>query len=176
MTEEKLPIFTPEFWHERLISARKRGHIHVAVYDVSVAEWERVTAYIKEAVLRYVKPGDKVLDAGCGYGWLSEVLPKDVSYVGVDGSPHLIEEAKERFPDKTFLCEKLEKLPFIDKRFDWAVGSSIEGVIIENISSLKWLQVEAELCRVAKKILLIGYGSYKDGYYFIIEDGKRRKV
>lgn len=38
----------------------------------------------------------RVLDVGCGTGVLGEVLPKDVSYLGIDLSTNLINEAKKR--------------------------------------------------------------------------------
>ena len=40
------------------------------------------------------RPGDKVLDIGCGPGDILEVL-SDVEYVGLDLSPEYIESAKE---------------------------------------------------------------------------------
>jgi len=49
----------------------------------------------------YVKPrsGDRLLDAGCGPGYLLRYLP-DVDYVGFDPSESYIEAAREEFGDK----------------------------------------------------------------------------
>lgn len=55
--------------------------------------WEEMRGFAKR-----LKPGDRVLDLGCGNGRLYEVL-KDlsISYLGVDNSPVLIEFAKKRW-------------------------------------------------------------------------------
>jgi len=44
--------------------------------------------------------GAKVLDIACGQGILARQLPKDVSYLGVDISPSLIQSAKEQAHQK----------------------------------------------------------------------------
>lgn len=43
-----------------------------------------------------LKPGDSVLDLGCGQGVLQRSLPPKVEYVGVDASPSLIQSAKKK--------------------------------------------------------------------------------
>lgn len=54
-----------------------------------------------ELLATYVRPrpGDRVLDVGCGPGDLLEVL-HDVEYVGVDMDPRYIAEARARFGDR----------------------------------------------------------------------------
>ena len=56
------------------------------------------TEYVK------AKPGEKVLDIGCGPGDILEYLP-DVKYTGFDLSPEYIEAAKKRFGNRgRFFC------------------------------------------------------------------------
>ena len=62
---------------------------------------------MKIVVERYVqpKPGNKVLDIGCGPGGLVPLLPH-VDYVGFDHSSQYIEHARERFGDRArFYCD-----------------------------------------------------------------------
>ena len=49
---------------------------------------------------RLAKPGDKVLDFGCGGGRLLEVLPDGIEYHGLDISSRLLSLAREKYLDK----------------------------------------------------------------------------
>ena len=55
---------------------------------------------------RVARPGMAVLDVGCACGGLLNALRElvgDVDYVGVDMTPALLEEARLRHPQATFL-------------------------------------------------------------------------
>ena len=48
--------------------------------------------------------GRRVLDLGCGDGWLSSLLDKAGAHViGIDGSARLLELARERYPQLTYV-------------------------------------------------------------------------
>ena len=66
-----------------------------AVRDGRIASREAGTdAAIVEAVVRGLPPAGRVLDVGCGEGWLSRALSALGAQVhGVDGSPALVEAA-----------------------------------------------------------------------------------
>jgi SAM-dependent methyltransferase len=72
-----------------------------AVYEL----WSRIVGgdRSRRAVIdRYVRPrpGERVLDLGCGPGELVALLPREISYFGVDTSPQYIARARERFGDR----------------------------------------------------------------------------
>lgn len=51
----------------------------------------------------YVRHGSKVLDLGCGNGRLFEALKgKKVQYLGVDHNSHLLEIARQNYPETRF--------------------------------------------------------------------------
>lgn len=53
---------------------------------------------------QYVKPGDKVLDLGCGNGRMAEIFAdSQIEYLGVDNSQELIKIAKQRFANKSWI-------------------------------------------------------------------------
>ncbi|TGV02568.1 class I SAM-dependent methyltransferase [Flavivirga rizhaonensis] len=55
-----------------------------------------------------VKANQKILDIGCGPGYLIDFLP-EVDYTGIDIDSNYIKTAKERYKDKTFYCTSIEK-------------------------------------------------------------------
>ncbi len=66
-----------------------------------------------------LKPGDKVLDVGCGSGAFSNLLTqRGLNVTGVDLSPNLIARARELQPSIPFLVEDAEQLSFPAASFD----------------------------------------------------------
>lgn len=83
-----------------------------------------------ESILRFVEPGMRVLDAGCGEGALSIMMAKkgavvtgcDISEPNVRASDRYAEEAGV---SATFLVADGEALPFPDSSFDLVVSSHV---------------------------------------------------
>ncbi|HEX4433734.1 MAG TPA: class I SAM-dependent methyltransferase [Acidimicrobiales bacterium] len=94
--------FIPEFMGGQLIEAE-----HVVRY----------------ALAAELCKGRKVLDAGCGVGWGTELLlgAGADSASGVDLSPDAIENARARVPGADFREGNLAQLPFEDDVFDLVV-------------------------------------------------------
>jgi len=68
----------------------------------------------------------KILDFGCGAGWLSKIL-SSVGYdvTGIDVSASLVSSARESCGKDSFIVGDCMKLPFDDGVFDCIVGSAI---------------------------------------------------
>ncbi len=81
--------------------------------------------------LKYIKPGMKVLDAGCGEGILAVMMAKagasvtacDISKPNIDTCVKYA--ATEKVSDITFLLADSENLPFDDNSFDLVVSSHV---------------------------------------------------
>ena len=61
--------------------------------------------------------GNTVLDVGCGLGHLYYALKGKATYVGVDASPHMLQKAREYFPEADFRqadVNDLSALPMVD--------------------------------------------------------------
>jgi demethylmenaquinone methyltransferase / 2-methoxy-6-polyprenyl-1,4-benzoquinol methylase len=86
--------------------------------------WRRVTA---EAVVR---PGDRVLDACCGTGDLALAgKARGGRVTGLDFSPRMLERARRKGPELTWLQGDLLALPFSDASFEAAtVGFGVRNV------------------------------------------------
>lgn len=156
-TNEK-PVNEPIFWRERLAEADALGIPHHSVYQTNEEDWRRIEETHRQIIKNHVKAGERVLDAGCGYGRLAELFESEV-YTGVDFAGAFIDRAKQLYPEFRFVQAKLEDLPFPEEMFDWAICISIKGMIIGNIGVDFWEVQLAELKRVAKKVLILEYSS-----------------
>jgi SAM-dependent methyltransferase len=92
-----------------------------------------------------LRPGQRLLDAGCGSG-LALVLATErgATATGLDASPGLLEVARRRLPDAGLHQGDLEDLPFSDDTFDAVTAFNSVQYAADPVSALR------ELVRVAK--------------------------
>ena len=64
---------------------------------------------------KLIKPNSSVLDCGCGTG-LAKTLISSIpcNYTGVDISNEMLEMAKRKHPNDTFIHGDIEKMPYLD--------------------------------------------------------------
>lgn len=70
---------------------------------------------VDNLVTRYMRPGAKVLDAGCGTGLNLRRLP--AGSTGLDLNPRNVAVVSERLPDHEVVLGDLEDMPFEDDSF-----------------------------------------------------------
>jgi SAM-dependent methyltransferase len=76
-------------------------------------------------VLEQARPR-KILDYGCGAGWLSKILlSKGYDVTGIDASSALIKSAVKSIGEGRFIVGDCQSLPFADETFDCIIGSAI---------------------------------------------------
>ena len=84
-------------------------------------------AFVKY-VARFIRPGDRVLDLGCASASLWQhfqtLLPKDITIVGVDLSPKMLEVARVQYPDGDFREGSFLGIPCGSGEFDVVIVSS----------------------------------------------------
>jgi cyclopropane fatty-acyl-phospholipid synthase-like methyltransferase len=92
-------------------------------YKYLPGRWKPVAeALIKDYNL---KPGSKVLDIGCGKGFLLYemlLLEPELKIVGFDSSKYGLENAKEEVKPLLFNYRAQDSYPFGDKEFDLAIS------------------------------------------------------
>ena len=91
--------------------------------DWALSEDQQVPTY-EEALRRVaLRPGDRVLDIGCGVGaFLRVVAERGARPFGLDASPALIALARERLPGAELRVGEMEALPYDDDSFDLVAG------------------------------------------------------
>lgn len=159
---EREPVLDPEYWRRRMQTALARGEIHRAVFNGSVDQFAPIEAENREA-LREIGPEESILDVGCGYGRLLDLMPKSWrgGYLGVDLSPDLIGAARIRWPDRRFVCADARMLDlYVAEEFDWAVAISVRAMVERHAGAGVWEQIEAVMKRLSRRQLILTYGEH----------------
>jgi ubiquinone/menaquinone biosynthesis C-methylase UbiE len=125
----------------------------VSIDTGEIESWDRVIFPIVirkrqiELILKAVdatKPS-RILDFGCGAGWLSIILSsRGYRVVGIDVSSSLIKSAATSCPEAQFVIGDCMSLPFRDNSFDFIIGIGI-------LHHLNTVRAVAECQRVATK-------------------------
>lgn len=160
------PVFDTQFWKDRIEEVRLKNHpLYWTVYVVGPQRWEAIEARHREVLAEHIKPTDRVLDAGCGYGRLLSLLPGSWhgKYLGVDQSPDFVQMARSMYPNHEFIRGDLRDLAEIfDGEFDWAVGVSLKRMIVNNCGDEPWLAIQAELRRCCRRVMMLEYDEFAE--------------
>ena len=107
-----------------------------------------------------IKPGDKILDIGCGKGFLlydfTQSVP-GVEVTGVDISEYAIEHGKEEVKSSLQVCNA-QKLPFEDNSFDFVVSITT----LHNLYNFELDSALREMERVGKNNKFLCVESYRN--------------
>ena len=127
-------------------------------YRYMEGRWEKVARVMAE---HYgIKPGDKILDVGCGKGFLlfdfTKVVP-GVEVYGIDISEYAIETSKEEIKDHLQVANAI-KLPFEDHSFDFVYSITT----LHNLHCYDLDKALREIERVGKKNKYICVESYRN--------------
>jgi trans-aconitate methyltransferase len=114
-----------------------------------------------ENVLEFLqaKAGERILDLGCGTGYLTDKLQKDDTEVtGIDPSPAMITKARQTYPGTRFMIGSAETLPFTAE-FD---------AIFSN-AALHWIKDQ-------QPALMSVFRALKPGGRFVAEMGAKGNI
>ena len=180
MANEPQDIYNPQYWRNRLKKTTEADR-HKAVFITGIDNWKAIEAAHRKILDRLILPGENILDCGCGWGRLLELLPKRWfgEYVGIDLSPDFIKLATDKYPDHNFYEGPLEIiLPQItdtmnlsdpnSQRFDWAVMISVRPMIRRNCGDKVWDEIEKLVRPMTRRMLFLEYDPFDDGEIVII--------
>ncbi len=96
-----------------------------------------------------IRPGDRVLDLGCGNGKTSEALiAAGARVTGIDFSPSAVDSCVARMGDRgEFVVADVRDLPFGDGVFDTVVSVHV----LEHVPASDILQATGEVMRVLRR-------------------------
>lgn len=167
-----LPVCDISFWKERLENAKR---LHHSIFLCNQDVWDKIEAKHVEILARTIEPWASVIDCGCGYGDILDLMPSGWigPYLGVDISPDLLMKALTT-PHKhpgAFLQADLRELSKKVRgygrtesyKFDWAIIRSIRGMIQRNVGNDVWDQMEVEIRKVARHLLYLEYDPADNG-------------
>lgn len=105
---------------------------------------------------KYLIPGEKVLDLGCGNGRYFEYFKKkNVDYFGVDNSEKLIEIAQSKYPGVNFQVADGLSLPFSDNFFDKIFSIAVFHHIPSKELRIKFLKEAKRVLKPGGSLILI---------------------
>ena len=127
-------------------------------YRYMEGRWEKV---VRAMVEQYgIKPGDKILDVGCGKGFLlydfTKVVP-GLELHGIDISEYAIENSKKEIKDR-LRVGNATALPFQDNYFDFVFSITT----LHNLHCYDLDKALREIERVSKKNKYICVESYRN--------------
>ena len=161
------PILSQDYWRGRLQSAQK-GELHHAIFKCAKDKWDAIAERHRQILKEQIKPTDSVLDCGCGWGRLLELLPADWHgrYMGVDISPDFIALAREicYSPAALFVVGDLRELwKVVNTQFDIAILISVRPMVVRNLDQQTWDTMEVQIRKVARKLLFLEYDPTDSG-------------
>lgn len=140
------------------------------------------TGYFTTQLIKkqYIKPGQAILDYGCGPGFVADDLAAaGVSITGVDINAFFIEECRKNHPSHTFILTK--DLQLGAQKFDLIILLSVAQYLksaadLQNILQLMLLHLKTDGQIIIADVLDDHTSSIKDAWALFVHCIKKGKI
>lgn len=158
MTQIIRPIEDPAFWKQRLDECD--GQIHKAILVANESLFKEMEAAHKKILADLISDQESILDVGCGYGRLLDMLPESWigCYTGIDLSPDLVHIARKRHPNYQFIVDNFRWSDMGYVGFDTCVTISMRQMIRQSLGDAAWNQMQAKILRLCKRLIVLEFG------------------
>ena len=123
-----------------------------AWYDTPRGHWIGTREFALLARLLDARPGETLLDVGCGSGHFSRRFAREAGLMvtGIDIAEAALDFARDKSPDIAFARADATRLPFADGAFDHVVAVTSLCFVAEQTRALR------EMARVARRRVTLG--------------------
>lgn len=103
---------------------------------------------------KYFKPGQEILDVGCGFGgsYTDDIIDRGIKIYAIDASLSSVHEYRKRYPDSLAECEAAEESSFFGKAFDGVLSVGLVFLLTKK-TQIKVLQKMAAALNVGGSLL-----------------------
>ena len=131
---------------------RMRADEYDSWYETSRGQWISQLEYSLVCDALEVRPGQSLLDVGCGTGWFTRKFSGDprVSVTGLDIDSARLDVGRSKDPWSTYVQADAQRLPFPDNAFDRVVSITALAFIAD------WPRAVAEIVRVSSDRFALG--------------------
>jgi glycosyltransferase involved in cell wall biosynthesis/SAM-dependent methyltransferase len=141
---------------EEAAERRRRRESHFDALAPERDRWRARSAGYHRAIAalcrRYVAPGARVLELGCGTGdLLAALAPDPEGSLGIDLSAAMVARARERHPELRFESADAEALALPGRTFDAIVATDLVGHLEDIYATLRGLRA---LCHPRTRLVV----------------------
>src|SRR5438128_2947659 len=107
-------------------------------------------------VEEYIRPrkGDRILEIGCGPGTIVPYLA-ELEYVGFDASAEYVEQARKKFPQAKFMCERVSQYSLSQTSYFDVVLALAVVHHLDDPEALRLFQIAREALKPGGKLVTL---------------------